>query len=320
MDSAPDHAPRDVPRLPAAGDRRGGDRRRHRDAALRVAHDRPGRGRARAPLRRVPRREARARGHLRHGGDAPRARRARRRSGDEWSRRRSRGPRPRTSSFTWAPRRCSPTSAPTTSTSTPSTPPRSWAGRTKAILPVHLAGQPADLDPLWALGIPVVECRARRRERLPGAEDRRPLRGDLLLALRDEERRRGRGGIGTNRDDVAEAVDDLRVMRRGHGSRYDIPVPGYKRTSPTCSPRSRSASSTRSSATGDPRQRRRLRRGDRGARRHRAARARPRDTHASPLHVVRIDPSAPGRRATATSRLSARSGSGRASTSCPCTG
>src|SRR5215211_8333789 len=27
--------------------------------------------------------------------------------------------------------------------------------RTKAILPVHLAGQPCDLEPLWALGIPV---------------------------------------------------------------------------------------------------------------------------------------------------------------------
>src|SRR5438045_5980923 len=29
--------------------------------------------------------------------------------------------------------------------------------RTKAILPVHLAGQPCDLDPLWALGFPVIE-------------------------------------------------------------------------------------------------------------------------------------------------------------------
>ena len=28
--------------------------------------------------------------------------------------------------------------------------------RTKAILPVHLAGQPCDLDPLLALGIPIV--------------------------------------------------------------------------------------------------------------------------------------------------------------------
>src|SRR5947208_11750170 len=29
--------------------------------------------------------------------------------------------------------------------------------RTKAIVPVHLAGQPADLDPLHALGLPVLE-------------------------------------------------------------------------------------------------------------------------------------------------------------------
>src|SRR5206468_8837006 len=36
------------------------------------------------------------------------------------------------------------------------------------------------------------------------------------------------GLISTNRDDLAEALDDLRVMRRGHGSHYDIAVPGYK--------------------------------------------------------------------------------------------
>jgi dTDP-4-amino-4,6-dideoxygalactose transaminase len=39
----------------------------------------------------------------------------------------------------------------------------------------------------------------------------------------------GEGGlIATSRDDLAEALDDLRVMRRGHGSLYDIAVPGYK--------------------------------------------------------------------------------------------
>jgi dTDP-4-amino-4,6-dideoxygalactose transaminase len=36
--------------------------------------------------------------------------------------------------------------------------------RTKAILPVHLAGQPCDLDPLWALGLPVVEDAAHAAE------------------------------------------------------------------------------------------------------------------------------------------------------------
>src|SRR5919204_75827 len=39
----------------------------------------------------------------------------------------------------------------------------------------------------------------------------------------------GEGGlIATNCGDVAQAVQDLRQMRRGDGSVYDIPVPGYK--------------------------------------------------------------------------------------------
>ena len=36
--------------------------------------------------------------------------------------------------------------------------------RTKAIMPVHLAGQPADLDPIWALGLPVIEDAAHAAE------------------------------------------------------------------------------------------------------------------------------------------------------------
>jgi len=102
--------------------------------------------------------------------------------------------------------------------------------RTKAIVPVDLYGQPADLDELAALGLPIVEDAAH------AAESR--YRGRKVGAIADltcfslyatKNIAAGEGGlISTNRDDLAEALDDLRVMRRGHGSRYDIVVPGYK--------------------------------------------------------------------------------------------
>ena len=102
--------------------------------------------------------------------------------------------------------------------------------RTKAVLPVDLAGQPADLDPLLALGIPIVEDAAH------AAESR--YRGRKIGSIADitcfslyatKNIAAGEGGlISTNRGDVAQAVLDLRLMRRGDGSLYDIPVPGYK--------------------------------------------------------------------------------------------
>jgi dTDP-4-amino-4,6-dideoxygalactose transaminase len=102
--------------------------------------------------------------------------------------------------------------------------------RTKAIVPVDLAGQPADLDPLLELGVPIVEDAAHAAESW--------YRGRKVGAIADvtcfslyatKNIAAGEGGlIATNRDDVARAVRDLRLMRRGDGSRYDIAVPGYK--------------------------------------------------------------------------------------------
>ena len=102
--------------------------------------------------------------------------------------------------------------------------------RTKAILPVDLAGQPADLDPLLALGLPVIEDAAHAAESY--------YRGRKVGSIADatcfsmyatKNIAAGEGGlIATNRGDVAQAVQDLRQMRRGDGSVYDIPVPGYK--------------------------------------------------------------------------------------------
>src|SRR5439155_17479372 len=102
--------------------------------------------------------------------------------------------------------------------------------RTKAILPVHLAGQPCDLDPLWKLGLPVIEDAAHafesayRGRKLGGLSDATCF---SLYATKNVAA--GEGGlIATNRSDVADAISDLRLMRRGDGSLYDIGVPGYK--------------------------------------------------------------------------------------------
>ena len=102
--------------------------------------------------------------------------------------------------------------------------------RTKAILPVDLYGQPADLDPLLELGFTVVEDAAH------AAESR--YRGRKVGAIADitcfslyatKNIAAGEGGLlATNDHELADRVDNLRVMRRGHGSLYDIAVPGYK--------------------------------------------------------------------------------------------
>ena len=102
--------------------------------------------------------------------------------------------------------------------------------RTKAILPVHLAGQPCDLDPLHALGLPVIEDAAHATE---SAYRGRKV-GALSLAscfslYATKNVAAGEGGMVTTDDDeVAAAIRNLRLMRRGEGSLYDVTVAGFK--------------------------------------------------------------------------------------------
>jgi dTDP-4-amino-4,6-dideoxygalactose transaminase len=102
--------------------------------------------------------------------------------------------------------------------------------RTKAIMPVDLAGQPSDLDPLVATGIPVVEDAAHAIE----AEYRGRKIGSIAHATcfslyATKNVAAGEGGmVTTDDDDLADAIREYRLMRRGDGSLYDIRVAGFK--------------------------------------------------------------------------------------------
>jgi dTDP-4-amino-4,6-dideoxygalactose transaminase len=102
--------------------------------------------------------------------------------------------------------------------------------RTKAIVPVHLAGQPADLDPLLALGIPVLEDAAHAAESAYRGRKVGSISDATCFSLYATKNiAAGEGGlVSTDRDEVAERIRDFRLMRRGDGSLYDIVVPGYK--------------------------------------------------------------------------------------------
>jgi len=102
--------------------------------------------------------------------------------------------------------------------------------RTKAIVPVDLFGQPCDLDALAALGLPLVEDAAHAAESVYRGRKIGSIADATCFSLYATKNiAAGEGGlIATNRADLEETLDDLRVMRRGHGSLYDIAVPGYK--------------------------------------------------------------------------------------------
>jgi dTDP-4-amino-4,6-dideoxygalactose transaminase len=105
---------------------------------------------------------------------------------------------------------------------------------TKAVVPVHLAGQPCDLDAIHALGLPVVEDAAHAVESVYRGRKIGALSEATCFSLYATKNvAAGEGGlIATNDGRVAARIDELRVMRRGHGSLYDIAVPGYKANLP----------------------------------------------------------------------------------------
>jgi dTDP-4-amino-4,6-dideoxygalactose transaminase len=102
--------------------------------------------------------------------------------------------------------------------------------RTKAVVPVDLAGQPSDLDPLLATGIPVVEDAAHAIE----AEYRGRKVGAIahstcfsLYATKNVAAGEG-GAVTTDDDDLADEIREYRLTRRGDGSLYDVRVAGFK--------------------------------------------------------------------------------------------
>src|SRR5437868_6690454 len=85
--------------------------------------------------------------------------------------------------------------------------------RTKAILPVDLAGQPADLDPLIELGLPVIEDAAHAAEsRYRGRKIGALVEATCFSLYATKNIAAGEGGlIATNRGDVADAGRHLRL-------------------------------------------------------------------------------------------------------------
>ena len=102
--------------------------------------------------------------------------------------------------------------------------------RTKAIMPVDIAGQPCDVDPILALGFPVVEDAAHALESIYRGRKVGSIADATCFSLYVTKNvAAGEGGlVATNRDDVAEAIRNMRLTRRGGGSHYDQVTQGFK--------------------------------------------------------------------------------------------
>ena len=213
------------------------------------------------------------------------------------------------------------TCARTISTSTPrSSRARSPSGRRRSC-PSTWPGSPADLDPLWALGVPVVEDAAHAVEsRYRGRKLGGISEATCFSLYATKNVAAGEGGL------VATNDEDSRT-RSG-----DAADPPWRRLA--LRPRARVQGEPLGRARGD---RARPARQDRAT----AARARQfelydeglagldgiaplardaRDTHAHHLYVVRIDPERAGADRDDCGARSPRRGSRPRSTSCPCTG
>jgi dTDP-4-amino-4,6-dideoxygalactose transaminase len=166
-------------------------------------------------------------------------------------------------------------------------------GRTKAIMPVHVAGQPCDLEPLWALGLPVVEDAAHAAEASYRGRKLGGLSEATCFSLYATKNiAAGEGGlISTNSADVAEAVRGLRLTRRGDGALYDLAVPGYKANLSDVLAAIALVQLDKVERHGEIRRRQFARYDDAvaGLAGLRPLERDPRDTHAHHLYVVRID-------------------------------
>lgn len=108
--------------------------------------------------------------------------------------------------------------------------------RTRAILPVHLAGQPADLDRLLGLGPPVIEDATHAVESAYRGRKIGSIEGSLCAAFSLNATKNVAGAEGgiltTDDDELAAEVRELRLMRRKPGALYDIRVAGFKANLP----------------------------------------------------------------------------------------